>query len=452
MGHQHPAQPLPAGTSKAVNMPLFKRDTPPKKKLNRIVSFHRRNVLALQSIFTPGVSGRKMLKMQNLVSKHTLKFIGTTLLFLAIFGYSPLLPAQDHGHEEVEAEPAAHPEEEVEKLDAGQMILHHISDAHEIHLVGDVAIYLPVIVYSDGNFDIFSSSHFYHNEKHGTRENIDGVEEEYHYYEYADYILFHEKIYKPADNGGVIFDPDTGAVANASVLDLSISKSVVGVFFTALLLILIFGSVARGYKKRRGQAPKGLQSFMEPLVMFIRDEVAIPSIGAKKADKFMPFLLTIFFFIWIANMLGLIPFLGGFNITGTISVTVVLAALVFILITINGNKHYWTHILAPSGVPLPIKFILVPIEFASIFIKPIVLMVRLTANITAGHIILLAFVALALIFGQTSAATGYGVGVGSTLFLVFMFFIELLVAFLQAYVFVLLSALYIGEATQEAHH
>ena len=166
----------------------------------------------------------------------------------------------------------------------------------------------------------------------------------------------------------------------------------------------------------------------------------------------MPFLLTIFFFIWIANMLGLIPFIGGFNITGTLSVTLVLAAIVFIITTINGNRHYWSHILWPSGVPLPIKFILIPIEFAGIFIKPLVLMIRLTANITAGHIIILAFVSLILIFGESSQAAGYGVGVGSTLFMIFMFFIELLVAFLQAYVFTLLAALYFGDATQEAHH
>jgi F-type H+-transporting ATPase subunit a len=192
---------------------------------------------------------------------------------------------------------------------------------------------------------------------------------------------------------------------------------------------------------------------MEPLILFIRDEVAIPSIGsAAKADKFMPFLLTSFFFIWIANMLGLIPFIGGFNVTGTISVTLVLATIVFIITTVKGNKHYWKHILNPDGVPLPIKFILVPIEFASIFIKPAVLMIRLTANITAGHIIILSFVSLVLIFAQNGIGAEIGVGIGSVLFMIFMFFIELLVAFLQAYVFTLLAALYFGDATQEAHH
>ncbi len=366
------------------------------------------------------------------------------LLSMALLCVSQPLMAQDHHEEPAHAE---HHDESAhdEPFDAGAMIMHHISDAHEIHIIGDLAIYLPVILWTDNGLDVFSSSHFYHNEKH-----ISNGDENHHYYVHGDYVMHHEHIYM-AENGGLSFNED-GVVSNASVFDLSITKSVAGMFLTIILLFLIFGSVAKGYKKRPGQAPKGIQSFMEPLILFIRDEVAIPSIGAKKADKFMPFLLTVFFFIWIANLLGLIPFIGGFNVTGTLSVTIVLAGIVFILTTINGNKHYWGHILWPAGVPAPIKFILVPIEFLSIFIKPAVLMIRLTANITAGHIIILAFVSLVLIFGQSSAVAGYGVGVGSVLFMIFMFFIELLVAFLQAYVFTLLAALYFGDATQEAHH
>ncbi len=368
------------------------------------------------------------------------------LLSMALLCVSQPLMAQDHHEEPAHAE---HHEESAhdEPFDAGAMIMHHISDAHEIHIIGDLAIYLPVILWTDNGLEVFSSSHFYHNEKHVSHDG-----ENHHYYTHGGYVMHHEHIYQAADNGGLSFDAETGEVNNASVFDISITKSVAGMFLTIILLFLIFGSVAKGYKKRPGQAPKGIQSFMEPLILFIRDEVAIPSIGAKKADKFMPFLLTVFFFIWIANLLGLIPFIGGFNVTGTLSVTIVLAGIVFILTTINGNKHYWSHILWPAGVPAPIKFILVPIEFLSIFIKPAVLMIRLTANITAGHIIILAFVSLVLIFGQSSAVAGYGVGVGSVLFMIFMFFIELLVAFLQAYVFTLLAALYFGDATQEAHH
>lgn len=335
--------------------------------------------------------------------------------------------------------------EEGKEFNAGEMIMHHISDAHEIHLIGDFAIYLPVILYTEEGFEFFSSSHFYHNPK----TLVDSTGENHTYFEHNGYLLFHEHVYY-AENGLKIND-NGDAINKAVALDLSITKSVAGMFLAIIIMLLLFISTSKAYKKRGPGAPKGLQSFLEPLILFVRDEIARPSIG-HKADKFVPFLLTVFFFIWISNLLGLIPFIGGLNITGTLSVTLVLAAIVFVMTSIKGNKHYWGHILWPPGVPLPIKFILVPIEFLGIFIKPAVLMVRLTANITAGHIIILAFVALIFIFGEQGAAAGYGVGIGSTLFMVFMNFIELLVAFLQAYVFTLLAALYFGSAVEEAHH
>jgi F-type H+-transporting ATPase subunit a len=248
-------------------------------------------------------------------------------------------------------------------------------------------------------------------------------------------------------------DHDHGGHGGVDVVDLSITKSIFGMLLMMGLVLFLFGSAARGYTKRKGQAPKGLQNVLEPLVMFIRDDVAVPSIGKKKADRYLPFLLTVFFFIFFCNLLGLIPFIGGFNITGTLGITMVLATLVFIITTVSGNKHYWSHILWPAGVPLPIKFILVPIEIASLFIKPTVLMIRLTANITAGHIIILAFTSLIFLLGaQFGSGVGLGTGVFSTLFMIFMYLIEFLVALLQAYVFTLLAALYFGEATQEAHH
>lgn len=350
----------------------------------------------------------------------------------------------------------------------GDMIMHHISDGHQIHIIGQIYIPLPVILIHDGHVDMFSSSNFWDGfDAHGelkfkpytassgtTYENhhemIHIVDPNAHT-EHTDSTHVAEA-HAAASVAEAAHDDHAGHSVHAKPMDFSITKNVFGMFVVLILMVVIFKSIANAYKKREGQAPKGMQNLFEPFILFVRNEVAIPSIGKKKADKYVPFLLTVFFFIWMSNMLGLIPFLGGFNITGTMSITLVLAALVFIITTVSGNGHYWGHIFWPPGVPLPIKFILVPIEFVSVFQKPMVLMVRLTANITAGHIIILAFVSLVLLFGQNSAVAGYSVGVGSVLFMVFMFFIELLVAFLQAYVFTLLAALYFGDATQEHHH
>jgi F-type H+-transporting ATPase subunit a len=370
-----------------------------------------------------------------------------------------------------------------EKFDAGKMIMHHISDAHQIHIIGKIYIPLPVILYHDGHLDIFSSSQFWDGyNAHGelkfkpytassgvTYENhhefivvsgghdAHGAEEHAHdaHSTIATDSLTAEATHPAVDSLAVAASPvahEEGHADHVKPLDFSITKTVFGMLLVSLIMILLFRGVANSYKKRQGQAPSGFQNMIEPFILFVRNDVAIPSIGAKKADKYVPFLLSVFFFIWISNLLGLIPFIGGFNITGTMSVTLVLAAIVFLITSINGNAHYWGHILWPPGIPLPIKFILVPIELLGVFMKPAVLMVRLTANITAGHIIILAFVGLVLLFGQSSAVAGYGVGVGAVLFMVFMFFIELLVAFLQAYVFTLLAALYFGDATQEHHH
>ena len=361
------------------------------------------------------------------------------------------------------------------KFKAGEMIVHHISDAHSIHFFGDVTLPLPCIVKTEKGFDFFMSSVFMDEHHEFTKTYTSASTGN-------SYELHHEKIYvvDPSQHAEesheeVAVMQDTLLVASDTlatgapvvaeahaeeheeihghpVLDFSITKSVFGMFLMLILVLVLFSRAAKAYEKRKGQAPKGLQNMLEPFVLFIKDEVAIPALGKKRAKKFLPFMLTSFFFIWASNMLGLIPFLGGFNITGTLSITLVLATFVFILTTINGNAHYWGHIVWPPGVPVAIKFILVPIEFLSIFIKPAVLMIRLTANINAGHIIILAFTSLIFIFGEKSAVAGYGVGVFSTLFIVFMFFIELLVAFLQAYVFTLLAALYFGDATQEHHH
>ncbi len=219
-----------------------------------------------------------------------------------------------------------------------------------------------------------------------------------------------------------------------------------------LLMLWIFISVAKAYTRNRGKAPKGLQSFIEPLIMFVRDDVAKPSIGEKKHERYMPFLLTVFFFILINNYMGLIPiFPGGVNLTGSISVAMVLATFTLLITFFVANKHYWHHIFAMPGVPIPVLIILTPIEILGLFLRPFVLMIRLFANITAGHIIALAFFSLIFIFGEMNTGLGFGVSLFSLVFTVFMGALELLVAFLQAYVFTLLSAIYFGAAIDEGH-
>lgn len=376
-----------------------------------------------------------------------IKFNTAFKLFIAVFFLSINLHAQHESEQE-------HEDIKEGEFNASEMIMHHVSDAHEIHFVGEdrngssIAIYLPVILKTNEGWDVFSSSNFYHNLV--THKDDHGVTHEF--YQYKNYILFHEKIYYADQHEGIVLEH--GHAVNEQPIDLSITKNIAGVFFAILILFLLLRSTVKGYKKNKGHAPRGVQAVLEPLILFVRDDMVMPAFGYDKAraEKFMPFLLSTFFFIWTANMIGLIPFIGGFNITGTISITIILATFVFIITTFKGNKAYWTHILWPPGVPAFVKPILVPIEIASIFIKPIVLMVRLTANIMAGHIIILAFVSLILIFGAQSATVGYSVGVGSTLFMVFMYFIELLVAFLQAYVFTLLASIYFGDATQTAKH
>ena len=313
----------------------------------------------------------------------------------------------------------AHATHSEEKFDAGKMILEHVADNHSWHLFGHTSISLPVIVKTAKGIEIFSSSHFGH----------DGKEE----YKGALYT------YAVKEGSVVIIDNELGTIdeiATASMIDLSITKNVTAMFIGMLLMCLIFISAANAYKNNRGKAPKGIQSFVEPIIMFVRDDIARPNIGEKKYARFMPFLLTVFFFILINNYMGLIPFFpGGVNLTGSISVAMVLAAFTLVITFIVANKNYWQHIFAMPGVPIPVLIILTPIEIIGLFLRPFVLMIRLFANITAGHIIALAFFSLIFIFGEMHAGLGIGVSVLSLVFTVFMGALELLVAFLQAYVF-----------------
>jgi len=314
---------------------------------------------------------------------------------------------------------ASEPEKK-EKFNAGELIIEHITDNHYWHVVGDISIPLPVIIYQPGKgVEMFSSSRFHHGHAAYNGYRLD------------------EKNHIIAEDGSTIYD-------------FSITKIVASVLVAVVLMLLVFLSIAKTYGKNKNSAPKGLQSWIEPVIVFIRDEIAISSIGKKRYAKYMPFLLTVFFFILFCNLLGLIPLApGGANVTGNIAVTMTLALLTFIITTVSANKNYWRHIFAMPGVPVWVLFLLTPIEILGMFLRPFVLMIRLFANILAGHIIALSFFSLIFIFGEMNQWIGMSVSVVSVAFTVFMTMLELLVAFLQAYVFTLLSAIYFGAAVEE---
>jgi F-type H+-transporting ATPase subunit a len=311
-------------------------------------------------------------------------------------------------------------EETEEEFKFSEMIMHHVGDSHEWHLatIGHthVTIPLPVILYSpDQGLEVFSSSRF-HNES----------------LSYGDYTL-DEHDHIVSQSGRKFYD-------------FSITKNVASLFLSSVLLIVIFSSIAGAYTKNRGKAPKGIQSFFEPLIIFIRDDVAKAAIvgndkhGRPKYEKYMPYLLTVFFFIWFNNMLGLMP--GGANLTGNIAVTGVLALITLLITLFSSNKYYWQHIFATPGVPKWLLPIMVPVELIGVFTKPFSLMVRLFANITAGHIIILSLLGLIFI------AKNIAISAAVIPFALFMNLIELMVAILQAYIFTLLSAMYIGSAVE----
>lgn len=347
--------------------------------------------------------------------------VAVFLTFSSIYSFAETALELEASHQSV-----GHAEE---KFDPTVTILEHISDTHSWHIIGNTAIPLPVILFTQNGLDIFLSNKLV-NQHHQAKAYNSGKN-----------IYFNEKehIKILASNGKV--DEE----ATAKLYDFSLTKNVCAMFIAVIAIILVFTNVAGKYKKRAGLAPKGLQSFAEPLIIFIRDDIARPNIGYKY-EKFMPLLLTIFFFIWFNNLLGLIPiFPGSANVTGNIAVTMVLAAIVLVVVNLNGNKYYWAHIFKPD-VPfwlLPIMWI---VEIIGIFSKPFALMIRLFANITAGHIIVLSLVSLIFIFKSLAIAPV------SVAFVLFMSVLELLVAFLQAFIFTMLTALFIGTAVEEHHH
>lgn len=341
---------------------------------------------------------------------------------------------------------------EEESFDAGEYIMDHITDDYGWHITTynehHVTIPLPVMLFDGGEFVVFSSGKFHHGHQAykgyalGFTEETDGAIVKLGG-NYADYT-------------GEIDYASAPVIDHVCKYDVSITKNVCALLISIILLCWIFLSIAKKYKEGPLKAPKGMQSLMEPLILFIRDEVVIPSIGEDKYQKYFPYLLTLFFFILINNLMGLVPiFPGGANLTGNITVTAILAIITFFITNISANKHYWKDIFNSPGVPWWLKFPipLMPIvEFIGVFTKPFVLMIRLFANITAGHIIVLGFLALIFIFGTLSPALGYAVSPISIFFYIFMGLLELLVAFIQAYVFTLLSSIYIGMAIEEPHH
>ncbi|NJM93977.1 MAG: F0F1 ATP synthase subunit A [Cytophagales bacterium] len=317
---------------------------------------------------------------------------------------------------------ASSPEEhqgESQAFDPGAMIMHHIADSHEWHFFDGATLPLPVILYSSvRGLEIFPSSRF--------------IDAEHRPVAYQGYVMEHDHI---------------SSLDGQPVYDLSITKNVASMLVSVVLMFGVFFTIAARYKKDGGKAaPKGVQSFFEPIIIFIRDDIAKQNIG-HKYERFMPYLLTVFFFIWFNNLLGLMP--GSANLTGNIAVTLVLAIFTFLITQFSGTKDYWGHIFNTPGVPWWLKWgipIMPVVEFIGIFTKPFSLMVRLFANITAGHIIILSLFSLIFIF-QSPA-----IGPLSVAFATFMNFLELFVALLQAYIFTLLSAMYFGTAVEEHHH
>jgi F-type H+-transporting ATPase subunit a len=317
---------------------------------------------------------------------------------------------------------AENPTSKEEGFNPTPQILHHIADSYEWHLWGDISIPLPVILYTEGNLDVFMSSEFHH----GKSKVIRGD---------RTYKIDHHKI---VDEN------------NKKIINVSVTKNVASMILSVLILFFILRKVSAGYKNKK-QAPKGIQSFLEPLILFVRDDIIKSSIGPKY-KRYTVFLLTTFFFILTNNLLGLTP--GAANVTGNISVTLVLSLFTFIIITISANKGYWKHLIKPPGTPLPLLPIMIPIEIFGVFTKPFALMIRLFANITAGHIIIFSLISLIFVASNNgeNVVAGWAVAPLSVLFVLFIFLIEILVAFLQAYIFTLLSAVFIGLAVKEEDH
>lgn len=337
-------------------------------------------------------------------------------------------------HEEMDNHGEKSPKEVI-----NEHIAHHLKDDYYFTFFSDEAedkhygFALPVILIDNG-LKIFSASEFHYGDK--------VVEKEGQFYK-----LYHGKIYKTDAEGTISYD-EHHHPTNDKPLDFSITKNVFSLLITAILLFIMFTSLAKTYKNGANSLPKGFSRVLEPLVIYVRDEIARPNIGDKKYKKFMPFLLTVFFLIWLLNLIGLTPL--GINVTGNIAITLCLALFTFVITQFSASKDYWAHIFWMPGVPVPMKIILAPIEVLGMFTKPFSLMIRLFANITAGHTVVMGLIAIVFLMKE-QLSTGGAIGTSLALTL-FISIIELLVAFLQAFIFTMLSSLFIGMAVQEHHH
>ena len=356
-----------------------------------------------------------------------IKFFVVAVLGIFLLCSTESVLAQHETHKATEHIAEHKVVKEEKAFDASKVIFSHILDAHEFHIFeytnseGEeqhVTIPLPVILYSpQRGFSVFMSSEFHHGE-----------------HEANGYKMVGEKIV-PVEEGVVVYD-------------FSITRNVTQMLIALIILLWIMVSVAGKYKKNGKIAPSGMQNAMETVIVFVRDEVAKPNLGAK-AEKYLPYLLTVFFFILVNNILGLIP--ASANVTGNIAFTMVLALISFVVILFSTNKHFWSHIFNPP-VPGFVKPILTPVELLGVFTKPFALMIRLFANMMAGHIIIICLISLIFIFGGLNAGIGLGFSPVSIAFAVFIYVIEVLVAFIQAFIFTMLTAVFISQAFEGEHH
>ncbi|GAC1440717.1 MAG: F0F1 ATP synthase subunit A [Sediminibacterium sp.] len=355
--------------------------------------------------------------------------VATFSLFVVLFSTNSY--AEHSPEEQGQKQTQVAGEQKEAAFEPTKLIMEHIMDAHEFHFFSQgtthVTIPLPVIIYSpQRGWSVFSYGNFHHGQ-----EAYNG--------------------YKSEEGKIVAVDAAGNAAETVKVYDLSLTRNVVQMFLALTLLVVLMVKVANKYQARGIKAaPTGFQNAIEPVITFVIDEVGKPNLG-RKYEKYMPYLLTVFFFILINNLVGLIP--GTANVTGNIAFTMVLALISFVVIMFSSNKHFWAHIFWPPGMPFFVKVILIPVELLSVFlIKPASLMIRLFANMVAGHIIITCFIMLIFIFGAMNKVAGWGFAPVSIAFTVFIYFIEILVAFIQSFIFTTLTALFIGQSFEGEHH